>query len=70
MRKQILPSALFVDFQGIIDYELEVGRRCRRRRRGRRVSVRHGGESKECVIVGAVVGGQRGMVGMGLLGIL
>ena len=65
MRKQILPSAPFVGVQGIIDYyELEVGQR-RRRQRGRRVSVRHGGESKVKVIVGAVVGWAKGSGGLG-----
>ena len=65
MRKQILPSAPFVGVQGIINYELKVGRRRQRRRgSGRRASVRHECESKEWVIVGAVVGGQREMVGM------
>ena len=60
MCKQILPSAPFVGVQGIIDYyELEVGRQ-RRRQRSRRVSVRHGGESKVKVIVGAVVGMGKG----------
>jgi hypothetical protein len=38
VREKILPGALFVHFQGIIENELEVGQ-C-----GSRVSVRHKGE--------------------------
>jgi hypothetical protein len=48
MRTQILPRACFVRIQGSIDNELEVGGRGRGRR-GRRVSVRHGGGGKEFV---------------------